>query len=323
MSSHHLLALGESGDAHFALLSRLPQGTRITVTADAGQAVEAAASATAILCDMGRGRLLQAAMAGGAPQLRWVHCLSAGVETVLFPAMLAHPAILTNGRGMYKRALGEFVIAGCLFFAKDIARLRASQARGAWDPFTMRELAGRTMAIVGYGEIGQAAAVLARAFGMRVLACRRRPERSRDDPLVERVVGDAERGEIIAQADYIVAAAPDAPGAAGLIGAAEFARMKPDAVVINVGRGPTIVEAELVAALREGRIRGAALDVYDREPLPEGHPLYGLDNVLLSPHCADRVEGWLETAMTVFLDNHARFLAGEPLRNVVDKQAGY
>ena len=81
--------------------------------------------------------------------------------------------------------------------------------------------------------------------------------------------------------------------------------------------------AELVAALRERRIRGAALDVYDREPLPEGHPLYGLDNVLLSPHCADRVEGWLETAMTVFLENHARFLAGDTLRNIVDKQAGY
>jgi phosphoglycerate dehydrogenase-like enzyme len=323
MSEHHLLALGNPGEPHLALLARLPAGTRVTATADPAEAAQAAATATAILCDMGRGRLLEAAMAGSPPNLRWVHCLSAGVESVLFPAMLAHPAVLTNGRGMYKRALAEFVIAGCLYFAKDIARLRASQARGVWDPYYMQELAGRTMAIVGYGEIGQASAALAHAFGMRVLACRRRPELSRDDPNVERVVGEADRREIIAQADYVVAAAPDAPGASGLIGAAEFAAMKPTAVLVNVGRGPTLDEAELVAALRAGRIRGAALDVYTTEPLPAGHPLYGLDNVLLSPHCADRVEGWLEHAMSVFLDNHARFVAGEALRNIVDKKAGY
>ena len=128
---------------------------------------------------------------------------------------------------------------------------------------------------------------------------------------------------MIAQADYVCAAAPNVPGAVGLIGAAEFAAMKPGAVVINVGRGPTIVESELVAALQSRRIRGAVLDVFDVEPLPQGHPLYALDNVLMSAHCADRVEGWLETAMTVFLDNHARFLAGETLLNIVDKQAGY
>ena len=322
MTSHHLLVLGNPAARHLKLLSRLPAGTSVTVTSDAGVAAAQATRTTAVLCDMGQADVLEGLL-GQAPQLRWVHSLSAGVETLLFPGMLAHPLTLTNGRGMFKRALAEFVIAGCLFFAKDMRRLRASQAKGAWDPFYMQELHGRTLAIVGYGEIGRAAAGLAKAFGMRVLAYRRRPELSRADPLVDRVYGHGELPEMIAQADYLCAAAPNVPSATGLIGAPEFAAMKPGVVIINVGRGPTIVESELVAALQSGRIRGAALDVFDTEPLPAGHPLYSLDNVLMSPHCADRVEGWLDTAMSVFLENYDHYVAGRPLVNVVDKQAGY
>jgi phosphoglycerate dehydrogenase-like enzyme len=322
MTSHHLLVLGNPAARHLKLLSRLPAGTSVTVTSDAGVAAAQATRTTAVLCDMGQADVLEGLL-GQAPQLRWVHSLSAGVETLLFPGLLAHPLTLTNGRGMFKRSLAEFVIAGCLFFAKDMRRLRASQAKGAWDPFYMQELHGRTLAIVGYGEIGRAAAGLAKAFGMRVLAYRRRPELSRADPLVDRVYGHGELAEMIAQADYLCAAAPNVPSATGLIGAPEFAAMKPGAVIINVGRGPTIVESELIAALQSGRIRGAALDVFDTEPLPAGHPLYSLDNVLMSPHCADRVEGWLDTAMGVFLENFDHFVAGRPLVNVVDKQAGY
>ncbi len=322
MTSHHLLVLGNPAARHLKLLSRLPAGTSVTVTSDAGVAAAQAARTTAVLCDMGQADVLEGLL-GQAPQLRWVHSLSAGVETLLFPGLLAHPLTLTNGRGMFKRSLAEFVIAGCLFFAKDMRRLRASQAKGAWDPFYMQELHGRTLAIVGYGEIGRAAAGLAKAFGMRVLAYRRRPELSRADPLVDRVYGHGELPEMIAQADYLCAAAPNVPSATGLIGAPEFAAMKPGLVIINVGRGPTIVESELIAALQSGRIRGAALDVFDTEPLPAGHPLYSLDNVLMSPHCADRVEGWLDIAMSVFLENYDHFVAGRPLVNVVDKQAGY
>jgi len=322
MTSHHLLVLGNPAARHLKLLSRLPAGTSVTVTSDAGVAAAQAARTTAVLCDMGQADVLEGLL-GQAPQLRWVHSLSAGVETLLFPGLLAHPLTLTNGRGMFKRSLAEFVIAGCLFFAKDMRRLRASQAKGAWDPFYMQELHGRTLAIVGYGEIGRAAAGLAKAFGMRVLAYRRRPELSRADPLVDRVYGHGELPEMIAQADYLCAAAPNVPSATGLIGAPEFAAMKPGLVIINVGRGPTIVESELIAALQSGRIRGAALDVFDTEPLPAGHPLYSLDNVLMSPHCADRVEGWLDMAMSVFLENYDHFVAGRALVNVVDKQAGY
>lgn len=322
MTSHHLLVLAQSDAPHLSLLSRLPAGTSLTVTADAATALAEAQKTTAILCDMGRASLLKAVLPV-APNLRWVHSVSAGVEAFMFPEMQDSPATLTNGRGAFKRSLGEFVIAGCLFFAKDIGRLRRSQANGVWDPFYMRELHGRTMAIVGYGEIGRASAALAKAFGMRVTAYRRRPELSKDDPLVDRVYGQAELLDMLREADYICVAAPNVPSAIGLIGAREFAVMKKDAVIVNVGRGPVVVEGELVKALQAGTIRGAALDVFDTEPLPAGHPLYGLDNVLMSPHCADRVEGWLELAMEVFIDNFDRFLCGRDLVNVVDKQAGY
>jgi phosphoglycerate dehydrogenase-like enzyme len=202
-------------------------------------------------------------------------------------------------------------------------RLLADQKAHKWEQFYMEELFGQTMGIIGYGEIGRASAEKAKAFGMKVLALRRRPELSHSDPLVDRVYVHSELHEMLAQCDYIVAAAPNAPGTLGLIGAPEFAVMKPTAVIMNVGRGPVIVESAMVDALASGKIRGAVLDVFDHEPLPPTHPLFDLPNVLLSPHSADRVTGWLDTAVNVFLDNFERFEKGEPLMNIVDKQAGY
>lgn len=317
-----LLVLGNPAAEHLKLLSRLPDSARIIATADEARAAEAAAEADAILCDMNRGPLLKAALPHAA-KVRWVHSVSAGVEPYLTPAMLAHPCVLTNGRGAYKRSLAEFVIAGALYFAKDIPRLQRNQAAGVWERYYMEELHGRTMSIVGYGEIGRATAEKAKAFGMRVTALRRRPELSSADPLVDRVYTHDDLNAMIAESDYIVAAAPNAPGTKGLIGPAQFAVMKPNAVIMNVGRGPVIDEAAMIDALQSNRIRGAALDVFDVEPLPAGHIFYKLPNVLLSPHCADQVASWLEIAMEVFLSNFDRFQKGETLQNIVDKQAGY
>ena len=128
---------------------------------------------------------------------------------------------------------------------------------------------------------------------------------------------------MVAQSDYIVAAAPLTPETRGLLGPEEFRAMKPGAVVINVGRGPVIDEAAMVSALTEKRIKGAGLDVFDTEPLPAGHPFYSLDNVLLSPHCADHTADWTEQAMRFFLAEFQRFSTGQPLRNIVDKRKGY
>ena len=158
---------------------------------------------------------------------------------------------------------------------------------------------------------------------MQVIALRRRPEQSHGDPLVDEVLGNERLLELMARSDYVVVAAPLTPDTRGLVGAQAIAAMKPTAVMINVGRGAVIDEPALIDALRHRRIRGAALDVFAQEPLPEGHPMYGLDNLLLSPHCADHTQTWIDDAMVFFTENLERFLRGEPLRNVVEKRLGY
>jgi phosphoglycerate dehydrogenase-like enzyme len=159
-------------------------------------------------------------------------------------------------------------------------------------------------------------------MGMRVLATKRHVPTAAG-PLGEQFYKPEERREMMARCDYIVATAPLTEETRHMIGDAEFAAMKPTAVVINVGRGAVIDEAALLRALTSKRIKGAALDVFEHEPLPAGHPLYKLDNVLLSPHCADHTSDWQDQAMRFFLEQYSRFEKGAPLRNVVDKRLGY
>ena len=253
---------------------------------------------------------------------RWIHSFSAGVEGLLFPEFLASPAQATNGRGVFARSLGEFVIASALFFAKDLRRMLSNQAAGIWKQFDVEELYGKTMGIVGYGEIGRATARLASTMGMQVIALRRRPELGGDE-FASRILPPEAKLEMLAAADYVVVSAPLTKETRGLIGEAELRAMKPEAVIVNVGRGPVITEAALIHALREKWIRGAALDVFDEEPLPAGHPFYAMDNVLLSPHCADHTPAWIEAGMDLFVENFALFAEGKPLRNVIDKESGY
>jgi phosphoglycerate dehydrogenase-like enzyme len=159
---------------------------------------------------------------------------------------------------------------------------------------------------------------------MTVLAVRRHASRSETpDPLIAQTYPPERRLEMMARCDYVVVAAPLTSETRGMIGEAEFAAMQPTVVVINVGRGPVINEEAMVAALSSGRIRGAALDVFDQEPLPAGHPFYKLENVLLSPHCADHTPDWLDNAMQFFFEQYERFRKGEALLNVVDKKLGY
>ena len=257
------------------------------------------------------------------PNLKWVHSFSAGVENTLFPELIASPVPLTNARGVFSRSLAEFVIAGAMFFDKKLADMRQQQAEGRWVNMSVDELHGKTMGIVSYGTIGQACARLAKAFGMRVVANRRRPELSVDDPLVDEMYGPDELRELMRQSDFVVITSPLTPATRGMVGAAEIAAMKPSAVLINVGRGPVVAEQALIEALKQKRIRGAALDVFDTEPLPAGHAFYSLDNVLLSPHSADHTPGWTDASMVFFVENFNRFAAGQPLQNIVDKHEGY
>lgn len=309
MPSHTLLVLNDPAAPYLKWLDRLPAGTRIAAGDRAEAFRQAAPEADAMLVGAVPRELVEEVFSM-APRLQWVHMMWAGLDSLLFPALVESPVVLTNGRGVFARSLAEFAIAGMLWFAKNIRRMRRQQREQRWEKFVVEELHGKRLGIVGHGSIGRAVAALAAAFGMKVIGVGRSSPRE-------------EFSEVIETSDFILVSAPLTPETRGLVGEAEFRRMKPEAVLINIGRGPVVEEKALIAALAEGRIRGAVLDVYDEEPLPAGHPFWSLDNVLLSPHCADNTPTWLDEAMQLFLENFARYAAGEPLKNVVDKKAGY
>ncbi len=258
------------------------------------------------------------------PNLLWVHSRSVGLERTMFQELIESPVPLTNGAGVFSASLGEFTLGAILYFAKDFRRMIRNQMAGVWEAFDVSWVSGHTVGIIGYGDIGRAIAGRVNALGMAVLAVRRHAPTSKTaDPLVAQTYAPERRLEMISRCDYVVVAAPLTSETRGMIGEAEFAVMKPTAVVINVGRGPVINEEAMIGALSSGRIRGAALDVFDHEPLPAGHPFYKLENILLSPHCADHTPDWLDNAMKFFIEQYERFRKGEALVNVVDKKLGY
>ncbi len=323
MENNTILVLANPTEPQLAMLDQLPADTSIAV----GNSVEAfertASDATVIFKWSLSGALLREVFQM-CPRVQWVHNRSAGLDNILFPEIVASPVPLTNGSGVFSPSLGEFALASILYFAKDLRRMIRSQEAGRWDQFDITEIAGQTVGIVGYGDIGRAVATRVKAMGMRVLAVKRHgPPLYNVDPLVAQIFSPDRLHKMLPQCDYVVVAAPLTAETKSMIDAAALACMKPDAVVINIGRGPVVDEPALIDALSANRIKGAALDVFDREPLPEGHPFYSLRNVLLSPHCADHTPDWLERAMQFFIDQFARFVKGEPLVNVVDKHLGY
>jgi phosphoglycerate dehydrogenase-like enzyme len=315
-----VLVVAKPDEPALRVLDPPPPGARLVRGWNAEDFGTALAEAE-VLLTCGAGREVLRPLFLAAPRLRWLHALSAGIDYLLFPELVASPVVMTNARGAFSRTLGEWALAAVLFFAKDLRRLVRDQAARRWEPFDVDTVHGRTLGIVGYGDIGRAVAERARAFGLHVFGVRR--QAAPTDDLGVTIVGTDRLTDVLSRSDYVVAATPLTPETRGLLSAAAFDAMKADAVFINVGRGPVVDEKALIAALQSGRIRGAALDVFEREPLPPDSPLYALDNVLLSPHCADHTPGWREGSMRLFLDNLTRFEAGQPLRNVVDKSRGY
>lgn len=324
MANLTILAVADPAAPYLRPLRDLPSNFRVLVGNDPEFIERCAPQADVLVVAGGQSGAFQTAFRL-AKNVRWVHSLWAGVEGLLIPELVESPVPFTNGRGVFSGGLAEFVIAAMLFFSKNLRRMLRNQAQGRWAPFEVEELKHAVLGIVGYGETGRASARLARALGMRIVVTRRRAELSSSDPYVDAVYSSDCLVDLIRMSDYLLITAPLTAATRGLIGEAELRAMKKNAVLINVGRGPIVVESALIAALSENRIRGAALDVFDQEPLPAGHPLYALENVLLSPHCADLTlnSGSRLSAAKFFVENLDRFVKGEPLANVVDKLEGY
>jgi phosphoglycerate dehydrogenase-like enzyme len=323
MENHTVLVMANATDPQLAMLEQLPAATTIAV-GNSMEAFERTIADAKVLLNWSLVRDLMREILAAAPKLEWIHTRSAGLDNLMFPELVESPVILTNGTGVFSQSLGEFVLGAILYFAKGFRRMVRSQEAGVWDPFDIVEISNQTVGIVGYGDIGRAVATRVKSMGMRVLAVKRHgPPLYNVDPLVSQIFAPEKRTDMIAQCDYVVVAAPLTAETRGLIGEKEFAAMKPEAVIVNVGRGPVIDEAAMVRALSEGRIKGGALDVFDQEPLPAGHPFYKLQNVLLSPHCADHTPDWMDQAMRFFIEQFDRFSKGVPLQNMVDKKLGY
>ncbi len=309
MSEHTILVLNNPAARNLAVLDELAGSPRI-VAGDTAEAFGKAAAEADVMFIGAVKRPLVEQVFAMAPNLRWVHSQWAGLDGLMFPALAASSVLLTNGAGAFAESLAEFAIAAMLWFAKDLGRMRRQQAEGRWEEFDVQMLAGSRLGVLGLGAIGKAVARRALALEMKVRGIGRKHTRE-------------EFETILRESDYLLAAAPLTAETRGMIGPAELALMKPGSVLLNLGRGAVIDETALIGALRNGPMRGAALDVFHTEPLPAGHPLWSMDNVLLSPHTADHFAGWLETATRVFVHNYARFASGERLENIVDKQAGY
>jgi phosphoglycerate dehydrogenase-like enzyme len=323
MDGSPLLVVTAPCDKNVPLLAELRQQGTIVV-GDSTQKFAQAALGAEIVLNWSSSLALLRDVFLMSPRLRWIHSRSAGLEQTLFPELIDSKVIVTNGSGVFSPSLGEFALAAILFFAKDLRRMIRNQIAGVWEQFDVAMVSGRTLGIVGYGSIGRAVAVRARALEMNVLGLRRDLSRqAQPDPLIDEFYGFERLSEMLSRCDYVVVSLPLTEQTRGLIADAEFAVMKHNAVVINLGRGPTISEPAMIKALSENRIRGAALDVFDQEPLPEGHPFYSMENVLLSPHCADHTLDWHDNAMRFFLAQLERFRCGHSLLNVVDKTLGY
>lgn len=256
-----------------------------------------------------------------ARRLRWIQSASDGVDTLLFPALVESEVLVTNARGVFDEPIAEWVLAAVGAFTTGLYRSVVDTVAGRWDADrARRRLAGSTLCVIGPGPIGRAVARRARDLGTHVTAVGRAP---REDEVFGHVLGPEGMAAALGEADFVLDALPLAPGTERLVGAAAFAAMKPGAIFMNVGRGATVDEAALIDALSSGHLGGAALDVFEREPLSADSPLWTLPNVVVSPHVCGGFEGEDAELVALFVDNLGRFVRGEPLRNLVDKAAGF
>ncbi len=254
-------------------------------------------------------------------RLRWVHVGGVGVDWTLFPDLVESDVMLTNSRGVFDTTLPEYVLALMLALAKDLPGTIRAQEQHQWRHRMLEPLGNAQAVIVGAGSIGRAAARLLRSMGVSVTLVGRR---ERDDESGEgRIRAVVDLPALLPNADWLILLTPLTPQTRGLIGAPELALLRPGARLVNIGRGPVVVEGALIEALRSGAIAGAALDVFEHEPLDAGSPLWDMLNVIVSPHIGGDVADTPQAFSRAFLANLERYMAGESLENVVDKRLGF
>lgn len=264
-----------------------------------------------------------------APKLKLVQLTSAGADRLIDSELARSDRVsVTTASGIHAVPIGEYVIGVMIAFAKGFPRAYRSQQENTWRPYIASELEDATVGILGLGAIGRHVAKLAKGFGMRVIATRRSQEKrmsgaAAGEQYVDEMFARDEIPVMLGECDYVVVAVPLTEESRYLIGEAELSAMKRNAVIVNIARGAVIDQQALIRAVKNGVIGGVALDVTDPEPLPPDSELWRLDNVMITPHISGGTPKYMDRAIELFCDNLRRYLAGEPLRNVVDPLRGY
>jgi phosphoglycerate dehydrogenase-like enzyme len=261
-----------------------------------------------------------AAALGRAARLKWIHSWAAGPDAMLYPEMVASPVVMTCSKGNGAIPLAEHAMWLMLTLNRGALRWLHNQQQRHWERYVHGELNGLTCGIIGLGYSGLDLALKAKAFHMRVIGMRRSNQPA---PNVDEIFPHERLHEFLAQSDFVVVTAPRTPETIGMLGEAEFRSMKPTAYFICFSRGRIADDAALLRALREGWIAGAGIDAHGVEPLPPDSPFWTAPNTIVTPHNGATTRGTEQRGFAIFLDNLQRYVNGQPLRNVVDKHAGY
>ncbi len=304
-------------ERHIAQIRAVDPRVRVAVATDKESGIKLASTAEILL-----GWNMSREVIDHASRLRWIQSTGAGVDKLIAAGVLDREILVTNSSGIHP-GLIEHVLAVLLAFNRRLHLAMRNQIRHYWDRSSRMmgaEISSQTLGILGLGHIGSALATKAHALGMRVIGTKRTPATI---PGVERVFPPEGLADVLGTADAVVIALPLTNATRGLIGPGQLRAMKPTAFLINIGRGPIIQEAALLEALREKRIAGAALDVFEQEPLPADSPFYDLENVIVTPHISGNSPYYMDRAVSVFCTNLDAYLHGKPLQNVVDKKRGY
>jgi len=312
-----------NGDEALLELRHLPQDALIVATGkDLDQLDGSFREGNVILNITGNAQILSNIISE-MPDLVWLHSLTAGVDHVLCPELIENSIVLTNAKGIYSSSLSEYVMSCCLYFNKDIPRLQSQKVAKQWNRYTIGELRGKTLGILGYGDIGRSCAKLGKAFGLKVVALRKHPEKTCE--LVDRMYGATEILTLIAESDFFVSILPLTSETLHILSDREFSACKKGSYFISIGRGAVVDEDALIRALQEGKLGGAALDVFSTEPLPVESPLWEIENLLMSPHNADMTANFRHESVKFFCNQCTLFIEGgvEKVENVVDKNLGY